>query len=202
MVSSSVPDKQPLDGQSPKGISQEMHIGRQWLSVILNSPLFQEEFQRLRQIEDEKLVSHLVKGTIQRLNVPLDKKPPQTASTTVKPSLFYDVENAKHEPKRVGLGEDIIIELSRKQSQGERLITSTSTAAPDINALESTKLQQGRCLSASRERDTTSSNTSLVQVRAAKFYSEVVQDWVWLSSRAQPQNPGAHGKEPRLTPSK
>jgi hypothetical protein len=56
-----------VKGQHQKLIAREMGIGEQRLSVITNSPLFQEELQKRLREEDEEIIQRIIEADRKRI---------------------------------------------------------------------------------------------------------------------------------------
>jgi hypothetical protein len=166
-----------MEGHTPQGISSEMQIGQQRLSVIVNSPIFQKEFRRLRQAEEKKLlVDHIVENMSRRASIPpAEARHSKVASTPLQPPFVAESVNREH--TQANLGEEIIFQLSRSETSEKATPTETPAATPasDSAPIVSTAPAPAKPPTAQA---VAPSRPTFVQ--AAKFYSEVLQDSVWL----------------------
>jgi len=95
-----------LKGQSQRQIAKEMRIGEPWLSVMINSPVFQQELnKRLRLREDEMLK-------------PLNEK---KGKPIVSSNPGQRDERGKHSWLPEGLAESVIKALKQTRANEKKI---------------------------------------------------------------------------------
>ena len=165
-----------VKGESQRQIAKEMKIGEPWLSVMINSPIFQEELnKRLRVREAEAL------------------KPLNEKRATPIASTSPDQHNKHDLPE--GFAESVIRSLAQtRANQNKGLVLPTYQEQPTKSAALVVEVRKPEPKSEPIAHPVTAQIATNVQndappkrkssptpqVQAARFYSRILQERIWL----------------------
>jgi hypothetical protein len=170
-----------------------MGIGEQWLSVIMNSPVFQEELRKRLEVEEGALVKRLAEQETRRIEALSNMMRDGVGDPAIlsQPSIFDLGKTRKtHEDTEEGIGELMIKTLSRMDDARTEKLPSvaqslpTPAKAPTPCVTESV-MQPTAVPSEDFSTVPTKEARHMVQqgsdkVQAAKFYSRVLGKWMWI----------------------
>lgn len=107
------------EGHRQRRIAQEMGIGEQWLSVIINSPIFQEELQKRWEPFEEELVKRLAERERRHIDALAHMMRTGEGNPDIlkEPSVFDDMEVGDDDNEDPGLGDKIILEICRSRAR-------------------------------------------------------------------------------------
>ena len=102
-------------GQRQRQIAKEMNLGEQWLSVVINSPVFQEELHKLLREDEAEFLKRLSKPRMKSNDAVTAMTPSTADSGALQPLRISDDAGTREWSTDTsdGLGETIINALSR-----------------------------------------------------------------------------------------
>lgn len=184
-----------LNGQSHRKIARELGLGEQRLSVIINSPVFQEELRKRWEVREQTIIQRFRERETRRIEAVTAMMRDGVGDTSILdgPSFVDGFGKRRRKPHedQNGLGEIIIKEINRMREDENKSPTEKppevestpstpepkepepflpTTADPVIN-IESLAVEAA---------DRGDASTGFSKVQAARFYSQVLSEWVWL----------------------
>ena len=115
-------------GQNQRRIAKEMGIGEQRLSVLINSPIFQEELRRRWEVEEQAIIQRLNEREERRIEAVTGMMRYGVGDPAIldQPSLVDGVgkRRRKRHEDQDGLGEIIIKEINRMREEETKTVIS------------------------------------------------------------------------------
>ena len=163
-------------GQKQKQIAKDMGIGYQRLSVIVNSPVFQEEVSKRLQVREEEVITRIREQEKRRwesIRSAAGKPRPQREKREEKPKVSHQLPE--------GIAESIIRSLAQTRAKEiEPLADPRPIEASKMEPKPETIAQPVNATNARNETPAKRDSTPTPQVQAAKFYSQTLGQWIWL----------------------
>jgi len=116
-----------------------MGVGEQWLSVIINSPVFQEELRKRWEVEEQALIKRLAEREQKRIDAVANMMRYGVGDPAIleQHSIFDRwKKRINHEHDEDGLGEIIIKEINRNRREQQALTAATPEMEPILSAPE------------------------------------------------------------------
>jgi len=128
-----------LNGRSQRKIARELGLGEQRLSVIINSPVFQEELRKRWEVREQTIIQRFRERETRRIEAvtAMMRDGVGDASILDGPSFVDGFGKRRRKPHedQNGLGEIIIKEINRRREE----IRESTTARPlEVAAILST----------------------------------------------------------------
>ena len=163
-----------VKGQSQRQIVKEMCLDEPWLSIVTNSPIFQEQLnQRLRLRESEALK-------------PLNEK---KAKPVARPTPDQHNKHEKHNDFPEGFPEGIIkqIRANKNKAVVKPMHEELPTYRPVVEARKPEPKPEPIAKPVSVQKtinegsdEPTKRESTTSQVQAARFFSRTLQERIWL----------------------
>ena len=112
-------------GQNQRTIAAAMGIGEQWLSVLINSPVFQEELRKRWEGEEQARIKRLAEREQKRIDAVANMMRYGVGDPAIldQPSIFdhWKPKRNNHDDDAEGLGDLMVkaINRSRRKTQWE-----------------------------------------------------------------------------------
>ena len=112
-------------GQNQRTIAAAMGIGEQWLSVLINSPVFQEELRKRWEVEEQARIKRLAEREQKRIDAVANMMRYGVGDPAIldQPSIFdhWKPKRNNHDDDAEGLGDLMVkaINRSRRKTQWE-----------------------------------------------------------------------------------
>ena len=101
-----------MKGQRQRQIAREMKVGEQWVSVVINSPVFQAELQKRLREEEDAVVKRMGERELKRLDAiaRVMRGDSEDFDVLAAPSILDCLPTEEQRSKRSddGIGETII----------------------------------------------------------------------------------------------
>ena len=168
-----------------------MKVGEQWVSVVINSLVFQAELRERLREEEEAVVKRLAQRETNRLNAlaRVMRGDTQGATSFAEPAI-WDRPPAKERKSTgtpEGIGEKIIKALSHMDKPERQTPAQSAQPAPVqaplakiVEADNAPKRVGAAQHSMACPTEVQHMPTLSERVQGARFYSRVLGEWVWI----------------------
>lgn len=127
-----------MKGQRQRQIARQMKVGEQWVSAVINSPLFQAELQKRLREEEDAVVKRMGERELKRLDAiaRVMRGDSQDFGVLAAPSILdrFPTEEQRRKRNVDGIGDTIIKALSRMDEPERK--TPAQSAEPNLTPFQ------------------------------------------------------------------